>query len=85
MIRLINIHKSYKTTYSSLHVLKGINLHIEKGEMVSIMDSSGSGKSTLLNILGLLDTYDNGEYFLSETLMSNLCDRQYEYTLLDKI
>jgi len=79
MIRLTNIHKSYKTDYNSLHVLKGINLHIEKGEMISIMGSSGSGKSTLLNILGLLDVYDRGEYFLSETLMSNLNDRQAAY------
>ncbi len=79
MIRLIDIHKSYKTAYNSLQVLKGINLHIEKGEMVSIMGSSGSGKSTLLNILGILDTYDNGKYFLSGTLMSNLNDRQAAY------
>ena len=76
MIRLTNIHKSYKTAYNSLHVLKGVNLHVEKGEMISIMGSSGSGKSTLLNILGILDSYDKGEYFLSETLMSNLNDRQ---------
>ena len=79
MIRLTNIHKSYKTAYNSLHVLKGINLQVEKGEMISIMGSSGSGKSTLLNILGLLDVYDRGEYLLSETLMSNLNDRQAAY------
>ena len=79
MIRLSNIHKSYKTAYNSLHVLKGINLRVEKGEMVSIMGSSGSGKSTLLNIMGILDTYDSGDYYLSETLMSNLNDRQAAY------
>jgi putative ABC transport system ATP-binding protein len=79
MVQLINIHKSYKTSYNSLHVLKGINLQVEKGEIISIMGSSGSGKSTLLNILGLLDAYDSGEYFLSETLMENLSDRQAAY------
>jgi putative ABC transport system ATP-binding protein len=79
MIRLINIHKSYKTAYNSLHVLKGIHLQVGKGEIISIMGSSGSGKSTLLNILGILDIYDKGEYFLSETLMSNLSDRQAAY------
>ena len=79
MIRLTNIHKSYKTAYNSLHVLKGINMQVEKGEMISIMGSSGSGKSTLLNILGILDVHDKGEYFLSETLMANLNDKQAAY------
>ena len=46
---------------NKLHVLKGINMEIKEGEMVSIMGSSGSGKSTLLNILGMLDNYDEGE------------------------
>jgi putative ABC transport system ATP-binding protein len=79
MIQLIDIHKSYKTAYNSLHVLKGINLQVENGEIISIMGSSGSGKSTLLNILGVLDTYDKGEYYLSNTLMRNLNDRQSAY------
>ncbi len=76
MIRLAGIHKSYVTTYNALHVLKGINLHVEKGEMISIMGSSGSGKSTLLNIMGILDSFDSGEYYLSETLMNNLSDQK---------
>jgi putative ABC transport system ATP-binding protein len=64
MIHLRNIHKSYQMGKNSLHVLKGIDLDIEAGELVSIMGSSGSGKSTLLNILGILDNYDQGEYKL---------------------
>lgn len=65
MIRLTNIHKSYITGSNKLHVLKGIDLHIKEGELVSIMGSSGSGKSTLLNILGLLDNHDEGTYVLN--------------------
>jgi putative ABC transport system ATP-binding protein len=69
MIRLTNINKSYITGSNSLHVLKGIDLNIESGEFVSIMGSSGSGKSTLLNILGILDNYDVGDYYLDNTLI----------------
>lgn len=76
MIRLRNIRKSYKTGFTSLEVLKGINLDIEEGEFVSIMGSSGSGKSTLLNILGILDQYDEGEYHLDNTLIKNLSQKQ---------
>ncbi|MGI6074480.1 MAG: ABC transporter ATP-binding protein, partial [Fermentimonas sp.] len=72
MINIRQLHKSYKTEALSLHVLKGINLEVEKGEYVSIMGASGSGKSTLLNILGILDTYDEGEYYLNGKLIKNL-------------
>ena len=65
MIRLHDIHKYYRSGDQSLHVLKGIDLHIREGELVSIMGSSGSGKSTLLNILGVLDGYDRGSYVLA--------------------
>ena len=76
MIHLKGIHKSYKTEFTNLEVLKGIDLHIEKGDFVSIMGSSGSGKSTLLNILGLLDEYDTGEYVLDDVLMRDLSQTQ---------
>lgn len=72
MIQIKNLHKSYKMGASSLHVLKGINLAIEEGELVAIMGSSGSGKSTLLNILGMLDNADEGEYLLDSVPIKNL-------------
>lgn len=73
MIHLENLHKTYHMG-SPLHVLKGVNLDIARGEFVSIMGSSGSGKSTLLNILGILDSYDEGEYYLNGTLIKNLSE-----------
>ena len=73
MIHLEGINKTYFNG-APLHVLKGIDLDIEKGEMVSIMGASGSGKSTLLNILGILDTYDTGIYTLNGQLIRNLSE-----------
>ena len=70
LIRLENINKTYNNG-SPLHVLKGIDLEIKRGELVSIMGASGSGKSTLLNILGILDDYDTGSYYLNGTLIKN--------------
>ena len=61
---------------NSLHVLKDIDLFIGEGEMVSIMGSSGSGKSTLLNILGILDDYDSGEYYLDNNLIRSLSEKK---------
>lgn len=75
MIELRDINKTYNNG-APLHVLKGINLDIEKGEMVSIMGASGSGKSTLLNILGVLDTYDTGIYKLNGQLIQHLSESQ---------
>ncbi len=72
MITLKNIHKYYSIAQNRMHVLKGIDMHIAEGELVSIMGSSGSGKSTLLNILGILDDYDFGDYYLAGTHMKNL-------------
>ena len=73
MIRLENINKTYYNG-APLEVLKGIDLEIGEGEMVSIMGASGSGKSTLLNILGILDDYDSGEYFLDGKPIKNLSE-----------
>lgn len=75
MIELKQIHKTYHNGSSGLHVLKGIDVTIESGEMVSIMGSSGSGKSTMLNILGILDAYDKGEYLLEGELIKSLNEK----------
>ena len=75
VIQLKNINKTYFGA-QPLHVLKGIDLHIGEGEFVSIMGASGSGKSTLLNILGILDNYDEGEYYLAGTLIKNLSEKR---------
>ena len=72
MIEIKDLHKSYQTGSSSLHVLKGINFNVEEGELVAIMGSSGSGKSTLLNILGILDEADSGSYVLDGVPIKNL-------------
>lgn len=76
MIKIRNIHKSYTTGQNSLHVLKGIDLDIHAGEMISVMGASGSGKSTLLNILGILDNYDQGEYLLDGLKIKKLSERK---------
>lgn len=75
MIEIKDLHKSYQTGSNSLHVLKGINFNVQKGELVSIMGSSGSGKSTLLNILGMLDEADSGVYNLDGLKVKNLNEK----------
>lgn len=75
LIELKDVNKTYQGA-QPLHVLKGIDLNIERGEFVSIMGASGSGKSTLLNILGILDNYDTGEYRIAGTLIKDLSERQ---------
>lgn len=79
MIQLKGIRKSYQTAYTELEVLKGIDLEIDSGDFVSIMGSSGSGKSTLLNILGILDEYSAGAYYLDGTLIKDLSQKQAAY------
>lgn len=76
MLNIRKLHKSYPIGDSSLHVLKGIDLSVEEGEMVAIMGSSGSGKSTLLNIIGMLDEADSGEYILDGVLIKNLTEKK---------
>jgi len=75
LIELKDVNKTYNNG-QPLHVLKGIDLSIDRGEFVSIMGASGSGKSTLLNILGILDNYDTGEYYIDGRLIKDLSERQ---------
>lgn len=75
MIKFEDINKTYPGI-QPLHVLKGVNMNINEGEFVSIMGASGSGKSTMLNILGILDDYDTGNYYLNGTLIRNLTEKR---------
>ena len=72
MIKANNIHFSY----GNLKVLKGLDLHIQKGEFVSIVGASGSGKTTLLQLLGTLEKADSGEIFIDGKIVNKLLDKQ---------
>ena len=75
MIKIRDLNKTYNPdSPNALHVLKGIDMDVAKGEFLSIMGASGSGKSTLLNIIGILDNYDSGEYVLDGTLVKGLSE-----------
>lgn len=76
MLEIRQLNKSYPIGDSSLHVLKGIDLSVEEGEMVAIMGSSGSGKSTLLNIIGMLDEADEGDYILDGLPIKDLTEKK---------
>ena len=75
IIQLTDINKTYPGAVP-LHVLKDINLEIERGELTSIMGASGSGKSTLLNVLGILDSFDSGRYVLDGIEIRNLSENR---------
>src|SRR5690606_34351637 len=72
MLRASNIYKSY----GDLTILKGVDFHVSKGEIVSVVGASGAGKSTLLHIIGTLDKADSGEVRINQTDMSRLSARQ---------
>lgn len=74
MLQLQKISKSYRVGSSKLEVLKGVDLEIASGEMVTVIGPSGSGKSTLLNVKGVLDSYDSGEYRLNGHQIKNLSE-----------
>jgi len=76
MIEISGLKKSYHLGERLVPVLRGVNLSVHEGEMVSIVGSSGSGKSTLLNILGILDDYDEGQYTLDGTPIRNLSEKK---------
>lgn len=74
-MKLINVNKSYNTSYGKLQILKNISVSFEKGKFYAIMGRSGSGKSTLVNILGLLDNFDDGDYYLNDINVKQLNDK----------
>lgn len=74
-MKLINVNKSYNTSYGKLQILKNISVSFEKGKFYAIMGRSGSGKSTLVNILGLLDNFDDGDYYLDNINVKQLNDK----------
>jgi len=76
MIRLEGINKTYHVGQNQVHALQDINVHIGEGEFVAIQGSSGSGKSTLLNVLGILDGYDSGTYYLEDKLIASLSEHE---------
>lgn len=65
MIDIEGMRKIYRNTDYELEALKGVDLHVKKGEFVAVMGESGSGKSTLLNCIGLMDSFDAGNYVLN--------------------
>ena len=73
-MKLVNINKIYNTNGLNLHVLKDVNVEFKKNNLYAIMGRSGSGKSTLVNILGLLDDYTSGEYYLDDKNVKELTD-----------
>ena len=85
VIEMSDIHKSFKMGDSTLNVLKGISLTVKKGEFLAILGPSGSGKSTLMNVIGCMDSFDNGEYFLSGMEIHNMTDSELATVRNDEI
>ena len=79
MLQLNKIGKKYRIGEATLEVLKDINISIKKGELIAITGASGSGKSTLLNIIGILDEYESGSYFLAGKRIKNISDKEAAY------
>jgi lipoprotein-releasing system ATP-binding protein len=75
---IIKAH-NIKKAYNNLQVLKGVDLEVKKGEMVSIVGASGAGKTTLLQIIGTLDTYDEGSLIIKNTEISSLNDKKLSH------
>ncbi|MEM0303035.1 MAG: ABC transporter ATP-binding protein [Archaeoglobaceae archaeon] len=85
VIRLIDVHKVYKTEFYEVHALNGITMEVKKGEFVAIMGPSGSGKSTLLHLIGCLDKPTSGEVIINGTETSKLSDKELTKLRRDSI
>jgi putative ABC transport system ATP-binding protein len=72
LVRLIDVHKVYRTGEMEVPAVRGVSLEIKRGEFLALMGASGSGKSTLMNILGCLDRPTSGSYFLDGADVSGL-------------
>src|SRR5262245_11084200 len=72
LVRLLDVHKVYRTGEMEVPAVRGVSLEIKQGEFVALMGASGSGKSTLMNILGCLDRPSSGQYFLDNADVSGL-------------
>lgn len=76
IIKIKNLSKTYSTSKKKVEVLKGVNVEFEPGKFYVIMGHSGSGKSTLINIIGLIDSFDSGEYYLFDKNIINMSDKE---------
>jgi putative ABC transport system ATP-binding protein len=74
MLRIENLSKHYQLGGKKIPVLKHVNLHVKTGELVALIGESGAGKSTLLNIIGILDTYDQGSYYLKDLFIKGFTE-----------
>lgn len=79
MIKIKNLSKTYVAGSRSITVLNDISLNINKGEFIALTGKSGSGKSSLLNILGILDTFESGDYLFNDRLMNNITETEAAY------
>ncbi len=79
ILKLTDIRKSFNTGACQVEVLRGVDLEIQRGEMVAIMGKSGCGKSTFMNIVGLLDRADQGEYELDGRRVANYDDKELSH------
>ncbi len=85
MLKMNHVSKYYRTNLIETHALKDVNLHVEEGEFVTITGPSGSGKTTFLNLAGLLENFDEGEYFLDGIDVTGLSDNALSRLRNEKI
>ncbi|MBQ8780586.1 MAG: ABC transporter ATP-binding protein [Oscillospiraceae bacterium] len=85
VIRLSNIRKSFPMGDERLEVLKGISLSVKKGEFLAVLGPSGSGKSTLMNVIGCMDGFDSGEYYLDSEAIHDMNDSKLTRVRNNKI